>query len=388
MGSVRPRGLDAIALLLCAAVAVVIAPHVAFQVDRLLFATDPKAAVDLGLRVTETAAWWRGDAVYLGFAHAVYPPHAYLLLRGLLGAPVFEIARVAWAVQLTLLAGVCGWAFVRFGGGAGGAPRWLAVVPLLLASFWQGVGNGQLHLLPVVAGCAAVVLAAGGNSRARDAGAAALMVLALIKPTVSLALLGLLVVVPGRMRPALLTGVLLLACTGLATALQPDSTVDLLGQFVDLAVMGAEHGSFHGGTSNAMTWLSATRVPEVGAVGTLVALGVVTVWAAARGRADVWLLLGVACLVARVSVYHRPYDDVLALPALLALLRAGRSTPLATGLFVVTLLAMAVPGPPLLAEEAIDAWRRGFWVLWALDGLVLVGVVEREHRASAAERED
>ena len=37
--------------------------------------------------------------------------------------------------------------------------------------------------------------------------------------------------------------------------------------------------------------------------------------------ADPWILLGVAGIVTRIWAYHRVYDDVLVLPALLALAR-------------------------------------------------------------------
>jgi hypothetical protein len=94
----------------------------------------------------------------------------------------------------------------------------------------------------------------------------------------------------------------------------------------------------------------------------------VTGWWIHRMRdADVWVLLGVAALVAQLSLHHRLYDHLLVVVPMVTLLRlawqragSGDANVLAGVLFTLTWFTMHAPATaftapwplPLLAELA------------------------------------
>ena len=63
--------------------------------------------------------------------------------------------------------------------------------------------------------------------------------------------------------------------------------------------------------------------------------GVLGAWVYRNRRADPWSLLGVAAIIARLWTYHRMYDDLLILLALIALLRHLRKRILTDGMQVL-----------------------------------------------------
>jgi|GEM_PF-5575277 len=360
--------LSSLALLMGIALLIgVAAPFVQFEVERLLFSMDASAAVALRFRLEETAAWWGGRPVYAEHAHAVYPPHAYLLLRALVVDTSMGVARWAWATQLAALVGMACLLFARWGQQEDPMRRlFTAMVPLLVGATWQGVGSGQLHYLPMAAGAGAVWLVAGRDrmSLGRDAEAAALMVLALMKPSSSLPLLILFGVLAGRGRPlALVAGILGLS-TLMAAGLQPDSVFALISDYLGRASTESTHGALPLGV-------------------TLGLLALFGVWATLRRSSDRLALVAVACVVARLAVVHPPHDDVLMLPALLVLLQAAPKHRAARVLLVLSVLLMALPGPPVLSEALMDTVRRALSWVYIADGAVVVWLVERRSATPA-----
>jgi hypothetical protein len=121
-------------------------------------------------------------------------------------------------------------------------------------------------------------------------------------------------------------------------------------------------------------------------------------WIYRHRSLDPWLLLGVSALVARLSIYHRWYDDLLILVPMLTLLRlirtdAGRTAP-AGWLFAGAVVTSLAPGglfvlpPPWLGVYVIA--QVGLWLtmLGYLGYLgkhpnVLRVTAEGEHRCSA-----
>jgi hypothetical protein len=99
---------------------------------------------------------------------------------------------------------------------------------------------------------------------------------------------------------------------------------------------------------------------------TLLILAAQGLWTYRNRHGDIWLLIGVAALVARFWTYHRWYDDLLILLPMVALFRIAKQESSTNGrgviagvLLAITLLATLAPGglylfpPPLNSLYAV-----------------------------------
>ena len=387
MGDRTPEGgTRPVRLALAAAMAVVgfyVLRELPAEFTRLIADPDAYAGIDLQLRLREVSGWWSGENVYKTRAHAVYPPSAYLLLRPLFVSLEWPVVRQVWGAWSALLLVVAAWGCVR----GAGMTSWLgrifaALLPLALAGTAHGIGNGQVSLLCTVAAVGSVLLVAREDAGwGTDLLAAGLFMLALIKPTMTAPFFWLICFLPGRWRPALLVLAGFGALTWASTLLVPEEGLLLLvARFVDRAVEGARYGATDGGTVNVQTVLGFAQMSMHSPVAALALVGGAGAWAAGRPTRDPWILMGVMGIAARIAFYHRSYDDLTVVPALIALARIAtrsddrRLAGLAGGLLVVTWLIMSVvPLGPLsgIADGAM-------WVCWVGAAALLVVASQRE----------
>jgi hypothetical protein len=340
----------------------------AMEFYRLLWEPTHKGAVDLKHLQDYTVDWFSGRSWPL-----FYPPSAYLLLWPLVGWMSFAAARWFWAFTSILALAASIFLMLRIADPKTSWERWFVAL-LLLSLNGTGVtiGNGQLilHLLPAIL-ASVFVLERGRGTFLEDTLSAALMTWALMKPSVSAPFFWMFLFAWKRWRPALLIVVIFAAVTLSACAFRTENLVDLCKNFVtssswavDSYVVGTRniHGLF-----DILGW---QRWNSLASISLLLLLGV---WTFLHRRADPWVLVGVAALVARVWAYHRVYDDVLIVLAELALFRiATRSASadertVAGALLGLTTLAMLCPAT-LLQDPAWWTWGPaiGHMILWGL----------------------
>ena len=214
------------------------------------------------------------------------------------------------------------------------------------------IGNGQLlvHILPVlVAGL--LLLKNKDQCWSNDLLAAALVLIALVKPTVSAPFFWLVLFVPGRLRPAIIVSIGYIALSFWAALFQKKGLVTLLFKWYGRAAVGVEWGTARGGFANEHSWLDAVSLEGWQTPASLLSLGILGCWIYRYRRADIWILLGVTALVARFWTYHMWYDDLLILLPRIALfrianqrLRFAAADMLAGPLLAVTILTMFAPG--------------------------------------------
>lgn len=283
-------------------------------------------AVDLVRRWNETRAWFAGEPVY-ALDDAIYPPATYPVLWPILGWVSFEGARRLWAcVYMGFLAWLSSITLRESGVRSRAGRVAAALLPLAFNATGATIGNGQLLLLvlpPLLVSC---LLAARGGAGGRedlrtDLAIAALFCVSMAKPSASAPFAWIILFCPGRLRPAILTATGYVLLTLFALAFQPLDQGDLGGEDPASSlrrIIGASYGSLqswlvHRGleTSPLMVLLPALVLLGTGA------------WVWRRRRTDPWNLLGVVSVVARTGWYHRVYDDLLVLPAVIALLRIG-----------------------------------------------------------------
>ena len=104
----------------------------------------------------------------------------------------------------------------------------------------------------------------------------------------------------------------------------------------------------------------------------LIILTTLGLWTCRHRQANVWLLLGVVAIVARIWAYHRLYDDLLILLPMIALLRIARREAngsdrnvVAGLLFLCSCLALLAPGTLLrLPFPYGTAFQLGQLLIW------------------------
>ena len=229
-------------------------------------------ATDLIERSNEIRMWFSGRQ-----GRRVYPPASYLMLWPLLGWLPLQWAITLWAVTSLAALGWLAALVVRESGVESRmARRFAALLPLSMYATGATIGNGQLILLVLPMLMAGILaLRRGPASWPRDLGASLLILASLVKPSISAPFFWIVAFTTGRLRPSLL---IVLGYVLLAGAASPFNAGGPVWQHYDWLVRGA----------------------------------------------DVWLLLGVSAIAARLWMYHRWYDDLLILLPMITLVRIAR----------------------------------------------------------------
>jgi hypothetical protein len=238
-----------------------------------------------------------------------------------------------------------------------------------------GVGQMINHLLPAL--WLGILLITQGEGRLRDdLLGSALIVAASVKPNIFVPFGWIILFACPRWRPIALClgGYALL--TFIAVAVRPESFATLIAQWVTNVGGGDLVSSGKGGTgwmtnSEGIHWLGESYsnlhklmwtlgVNGSYATSSLIVLAGLGVWMFRNRRADIWTLMAVAALVARLWSYHRVYDDALLLVPLAALSRLiGRhddqQSRIAQALFLANWFMLMAPAR-ILAGDPPLAW--------------------------------
>ena len=329
----------------------------------------PTRPVDLAIRWREVQDWFAGQPVY-GGGFAVYPPASYPLLWPLLGWVDFTQARWLWGVTTLGTLAWLAWIIARESGTKSGAGRTVAgLLPLAVYAARAVMVNGQLalHLLPpLLSGL--LLVTRRPPSWGRDLGSAALLLIALTKPSLTAPFMWMLLTARGPLRPITLLVLGYAGLTMLAAVFQPASTVALLGQFVGGAVLDAARASAQS-HANVHGWIDVLGLGRGYTIASLTALLALGWWTCYRAPdAGPWVRLGVAALVARFWTFHYRYDDMLVLVSAVALIRIVNREPLDRGaavmlaLLTATLLIPARLFFPPSPWQAIEGVQTVVWL--------------------------
>ena len=323
--------------------------------------------------------WFSGETVHAGPDGAEYPPASFALLWPLVGWLELTPARWLWAVTTVAALVWLSWLLVR--GSGASTPKERAFVALILLSMsptHTAIGTGQLivHVLPLLVG-AMLLLNRVGRGWAQELTAAALFLMALVKPTISAPFFWLVLFAPRGLRPAALITLGYAVLTVFAAAFQPTGLLLLIRDSLAYASTQAATGGY----ANLHIWLAAFGLEGWIVPTSLLTLAAFGLWAYRYRNVDVWLRLGVAALVARVWTYHRQYDDVLILLPIVALFRIAKhgssessAGVVAGGLLAISALLVFIP-VGLLYASPTDLLYEGAHVLFWL--VLLIFLLER-----------
>jgi hypothetical protein len=330
-------------------------PWLAMNVVKLLWEQGPWGAVDLKQRYNEVQLWFAGRPVYRyqpGAASAVYPPASYIMLWPLLGWLTFPLARVVWAAMMGAALGGLGWLFVKESRAQTRLER-IFVVLILLSMYATGFsfGHGQLTIFVLWGLVTGLILLSRDQLTWQEhLGVAVLILIALVKPTLSIPFLWLVLFLPGTLQPALFVVLGYTALTMLAISFQGFDLYALLQDWLSRGLGGAAYGAAEGGYGNVHSWLAFIRLEQWNLPVSLLMVLALGFWTYQYRRGDLWLLLGVTAIVARFWTYHRSYDDMLILLPMITLFRIARDRPSGTRfavmaglLLAITVISMFVP---------------------------------------------
>jgi hypothetical protein len=179
-----------------------------------------------------------------------------------------------------------------------------------------------------------------------DLSIAFLFLLALVKPSLTIPFFWVVLFVPGRLRPALLIAGGYLGLTLLASACQPVGLSELLRGWLERSSPMAANRGY----GNVHAWLAAFGAERWIGPASAVILAALGWWIYRHRRLDIWLLLGVTALVARLWTYHALYDDLLIMLPLIALYRmaqtdrsSARADVASAVMFAIVFLALLMP---------------------------------------------
>jgi hypothetical protein len=354
---------------------------------RLLWDAGPSGAVDLKHLHDVVQRWFVGGPVYSELDYAVHPPATYLMLWPFLGWLELTPARWLWAATSLVALGWMTHLIVEESGADTRLER--AFVALLLLSMnatGVTIGNGQLTLHVLLALLAALLLLYRNRDGWRDhVLAAALMLVALMKLSVSMPFLWLVLFSAGGLPLAVLIAGGYVALTLGAVCVQEVGLSQLIREWLarGSALAGSQgYANLHAG----MSGLGLERWMLPASLLVFAALGM---WTYRYRHADLWLLLGVSALVARFWVYHRVYDDMLVLLPMVALFRVAKRGPCADGADVAAAVLLAISVMAMLAPARLgfetSPWVRFFNVGHTLVWLtVLLFLLDRARREKTA----
>ena len=319
---------------------------------RLIFSTAYNGAIDLRFRHEEVQGWFDGRPLYEELRRLNYPPQAYLMLWPLMGWLDFGPARWLWA--LTSVAALAWMAVLVVHESLADTRREKIFIVLMLLSMnavGVTIGNGQLpiHLLPAIV-AATLLLHRRHVTYATDAWAACLMLVALVKPTLSVPLILTAIIARPRIRPAALIAIGYVLLTFLSAGFQRADVPTLIRQWWTQS-RGAEVGLGYGDLHSGLAYLRLDEWASVGSIAMMVGLGI---WTYRQRGVDVWVLMGVAALTARLWSYHRVYDDVLILIPLVALFRIAKRDPMKNGTDVTAAVLLGIGIAAMLAPARME----------------------------------
>jgi hypothetical protein len=316
----------------------------------------PDCAIDVRRFHGRLHDWFAGRPVD---ELSTLPPASYPLLWPLLGWLPRDPAIALWA--LTGLAGLAWLSAIMLrdsGADRRGERMFVVLWPWAMYAARATFVSGQFiaHVLPALL-VGILLLERRPADWRRDLLAAALVLFGLLKPSVAAPFV-LVVMLRGtsqeRWRPTALIGVGYAGLTVLAASFRDAGVVSLLRTWVGAATeqAGWQYGT-QGAYGSVHHWLGAMGLERWNGPASLVALAVLGWWVARHREADIWVVLGVTAVVARLWTYHRVYDDMLLAPAMLALFRLAKGKPLGASPDVAAGLVLTVVWAGVIAPARL-----------------------------------
>ena len=345
--------------------------------------------MDLGWFHTMVPRWAAGLDVYVGGIPSSYPPATFPLLYPLIGGLTLGATSWLWALLNAIALAWLAITFSRHSGAVSRRERWFAGLwPLAANATGVAIGNGQITLFVLAMLVASALRLRELRTLGRDLCVSCLFLFALSKPNIAAPFFWIALFGSPTIRPAtfIVAGYALLTVFGAAFQ---------SGSVFSLFALAAANGSRVAGTNGYLDlslWLHHLGYPNVILPASLLVLAALGVWTYLHRDNDIWILIGVSGIVARLWTYHSVYDDVLVLLAMVALFRVAKTTTGDTGVVAGILVGLSVASMLALSSWTSESSLM-FWitatvhaVVWGCDLAFLVFFARRTS-AGAPRRE-
>ena len=320
-----------------------------------IWPTSPRGAVDLLQRYNEVNHWYAvpGQRTYYTIGTAVYPPASYVILWPFVGWTDAMTARWIWAITTVLFLGWLVALTVRESKASTRLEQtFIALIPLSIYATGATIGNGQLnvHVMPLLL-AGILMLSCRSPGWNRDLSGAGMFILALTKPTIAGPFFWLVLFVQRSLRPTMVVIVVYGLLTVFGSSFKDMTLEYTFTTWLRRASDAAAHGATTGAVANQSTLLMSLGLDLWLIPAALLGVLVMGAWMYAHRRGNPWVLLGVFGLLTRLGFYHRWYDDMLILPAMIALYLVAKQSVargvrdvIAGLLFSILLIVMIAPG--------------------------------------------
>ena len=341
-----------------------------FEFHRLILDPGPQGAVDLRLIYQMVHASFSGEPLQVA-----YPPASSVILWPFAGWVSFSAARWLFAGTLIVAIACMVMAVMRACQPADRLERMLAGL-FVLAIYPTAivVGNGQLAIHLVAALLGAIFLLLQRKSWKTDVAVVVLLLFAMVKPNFSIPFFLVVCFVCGAWRKVLAVAILYIGITFAIISFHNRDLLEALWSWSNRAlVIDDGYGHIH-------LLLFRLGIPEWSPVCSLILLGLLAIWLHRHRFADLWILLGVTAIIARVWTYHRLFDDLLLLLPAVALVRIVKARRDADGkvvtLFVLVLLCISLlqPGTLLTHSTLWGSLFRSLQILLWITVLIFLGI--------------
>lgn len=343
------------------------------EFGRLIWGQTNGAATDLSNFHRYVETWFAGKSLDADPVPLLYPPASMAILFPLLGWMPFDAARWFWAATTVAALIWLIYLLARYSGAETRAELALVALFLLAMNATGGtIGYGQLmvHILPFL--IVGLFSLQQPPSWRRDIIAALCLIVTLVKPSVSVPFLWIVVFSAGGWR---VLGLIAFGYGALTLFASTFQSTPLLILMRDWLARSSSHATTVG-YANVNIWLADLGLSQWALLGSLLVLIAVGVWIYRHRHADLWLLLGVTAIAARLWTYHFPYDNMLIFFPMIALLRIAKRGERGLGEDVVAGILLAATTLLMLLPVGIfslpSPWNYPFTIGHPLSWMVIL----------------
>jgi hypothetical protein len=255
------------------------------------------------------------------------------------------------------------------------------IIPLTLNATGVAIGNGQLGIQVLVLMMGALLILQRKEKHiSNDILVSLMIVLALIKPSVTAPFFWIILLVYPNYRVILLTISIYLLLTIVPFYFRDSNMFDyfffkevtsVVKQTYSNVVYGTITGSSHGGYANLHSLLAFFGLERLNLIASGILLIIFGFWVYLNKKSDIWLLLAVTAIFSRLWMYHRVYDDILLIVPMITLFRLIKLEHLSLNIRQISLVLLIITTVSMLAParlQLISPWSYLFvWghvVVW------------------------
>ncbi len=371
---------------------------------RLVLSDSRNAAIDLKIVKRGINLWFSNRPIVAELHSSVYPPPSYAMLWPFIGWIDFSTARVVIAISFIPSLILTAYLFLKNSLAKNKEELFLAVsIPLSMNAVGVTIGNGQLSLHALLLFVFAILLLKQKEvSFAKEILISIMILISLIKPSITAPFLWILLIVYPNRRIIILTifsyalltfaafyfrGTDLQGITPVVFAtllflwilfiVYPNRRIIILTIFsYALLTFAAFYyrepnlqevtsvvsdilnnirwativGNSKGGYANLHSLLAYLGLEELNLIAPCIFFIIFGLWVYLNKKADIWLLLAVTAIFSRLWMYHRVYDNILLIVPMITLFRFIKLEHLNIGikqisliLFIITTVSMIAP---------------------------------------------